>query len=164
MPALVRTVCLAAALAALACSRPDGEDPAPNHAAIQTGFDSAATRLLVALRADRVDSVLALMAEDVTLMPPNEPVLKGKGAVRTWYQGLVSQLRTVSLTVQDREVRIGGEWVTEVASFEWTLAPVASGAEMTERGTYVQVWQREPDGRFLLTREVWNSSTPPVSP
>ena len=164
MPTVSRTVWLAAALATLACSRPDGEDPAPNHAAIQSGFDSAATRLLMALRADAVDSVLALMAEDVILMPPHEPVLKGRTAVRPWYEGLVTQLRTVSLTVQDREVRIGGEWVTEVAGFEWKLAPVAGGAEITEQGTYLQVWRREPDGRFLLIREVWNSSTPLASP
>jgi ketosteroid isomerase-like protein len=28
---------------------------------------------------------MALMADDVVLMPPNEAVLKGKAAVRAWY-------------------------------------------------------------------------------
>lgn len=164
MTSVAPIVWLAAGVAAVACSRPGGDDRAPNHAAIQAGFDSAATRLLVSLRADAVDSVLAVMAEDVILMPPHEPVLKGKTAVRPWYEALVTQLRTVSLTVQDREVRIGGDWVTEVAGFEWKLAPIGGGAEIVERGTYVQVWHREPDGRFLLTREVWNSSTPLANP
>jgi ketosteroid isomerase-like protein len=62
---------------------------------------------------------MALMADDVVLMP-NEAVLKGKPAVRAWYDRLVAQLRTASLTITDREVLIGGDWATELAAFEWS--------------------------------------------
>jgi ketosteroid isomerase-like protein len=106
---------------------------------------------------------MVLMAEDVVLMPPNEAVLKGKAAVRDWYDQLLTQLRTSNLTITDREVLIGGEWATELATFEWTLVPVAGGAAVTDRGSYVQVWHREPDGRWLFARELWNSTTPPVT-
>jgi ketosteroid isomerase-like protein len=26
----------------------------------------------------------------------------------------------------------------------------------------VQVWHHEPDGQWLFTREIWNSTTPPT--
>jgi ketosteroid isomerase-like protein len=107
---------------------------------------------------------MALMADDVVLMPPNEPVLRGKTAVRAWYDQLLTQLRTSSLTITDREVLIGGEWATELAAFEWTLVPVAGGPAVIDRGSYVQVWHREPDGRWLFSRELWNSTAPPVAP
>jgi ketosteroid isomerase-like protein len=163
-PGCRRSACLVTVLAAVACS---GQTPRPDtldRAALRAGVDSAADRLLGALRTDASDSLMALMADDVVLMPPNEAVLKGKPAVRAWYDRLVAQLRTSSLTITDREVLVGDEWATELAAFEWTLVPIAGGPAVIDRGSYVQVWHREPDGRWLFIRELWNSTTPPVSP
>jgi ketosteroid isomerase-like protein len=151
-------------LAAVACSELTPGPGTRDRTAFQAGVDSAANRLLTALRTNASDSLLTLMAEDVVLMPPNEAVLKGKAAVRTWYQQLLTQVRTSSLTITDREVLIGGEWATELAGFEWTLVPVAGGPAVIDRGSYVQVWHREPDGRWLFSRELWNSTTPVAAP
>jgi ketosteroid isomerase-like protein len=150
-------------VAAVACSGRTAGPESLDHAALRAGVDSAANRLLAALRADAPDSLLALMADDVVLMPPNEAVLRGKAAVRMWYDQFLTQLRTSSLNVTDREVLIGGDWATELATFEWTLVPVAGGPPVIDRGSYVQVWHREPDGRWLFSRELWNSTSPPAA-
>jgi uncharacterized protein (TIGR02246 family) len=158
----IRSVSSLTVLVAVACSG----IPAPekvNRTALRAEVDSAAGRLLTALRTNSSDSLMALMAEDVVLMPPNEPVLKGRAAVRAWYDQLLTQLRTSALTITHREVLIGGEWATELATFEWTLVPVAGGPATLDRGSYVQVWHREPDGRWLFARELWNSTTPPAT-
>jgi ketosteroid isomerase-like protein len=121
-----RSAYLLTALAVAAClETPDAKTL--DRGILQAGVDSAANRLLAALRSDNSDSLMALMADDVVLMPPNEAVLRGKEAVRAWYDQFLTQLRTSSLTIADREVLIGGEWATELASFEWTLVPVAGG-------------------------------------
>jgi ketosteroid isomerase-like protein len=145
---------------AVACSNGDGAKSSTPPAALRAGVDSAADLLLAALRADAPDSLVALLADDVVIMPPNEAALKGKAAVRTWYEQFVKQMHTTSLTITGREVLIGGDYATEVAGFEWTLAPVAGGSPVVDRGSYMQVWHREPDGRWKFSREVWNSSTP----
>jgi ketosteroid isomerase-like protein len=156
-----RSTYLLTVLAAVACS---GQTPGAdtfNRAALRAGVDSAANRLLTALRSNASDSLMVLMADDVVLMPPNEAVLKGKAAVRAWYDQLLTQLHTSGLTITDREVLMGGEWATELAAFEWTLVPVAGGPAVIDRGSYAQVWHREADGRWLFSRELWNSTTPP---
>jgi len=130
------------------------------HASQVPAVDSAADRLLSALRSNSSDSLLALMGDDVVLMPPDAPVLEGKEAVRLWYDQFLTQLRTSNLTISDREVFVGGEWATEVAGFEWRLVPIAGGPPMVDRGHYIQVWHRQTDGRWLFAREVWNSSLP----
>ena len=133
MPRATRCAFLLTLLATMACSG----SPAPgtsNAAALGAGVDSVADRLLTALRTNASDSLLVLMADDVVLMPPNEPVLKGKAAVRHWYDQLLTQLRTSNLAITEREVLIGNEWATELATFEWTLAPVAGGPPVTEPG------------------------------
>ena len=147
----------------VACSGQTAIPKTPDHV-VRSSIDSAANRLLAALRADAADSLLALMADDVVIMPPNETVLRGKAAVRAWYDQFLTQMRTSSLTVTDREVFIGGDWATEVAGFEWGLRPVAGGPPLIDRGSYIQVWHREPDGRWLFSREVWNSSAPLPAP
>ena len=144
----------------IACSSQKSGRDTGQQPTLQAGVDSAAARLLAALRSDAPDSLLALMTDDVIIMPPNEPVLKGKAAVRNWYEQFVKQMRTSSLNITDRELLIGGDYAAEVAAFEWTLAPAAGGAPMTDRGSYIQVWHRQPDGRWLFSREVWNSTTP----
>lgn len=155
-----RSACTMVAALVVACSTGDGAQSSRPAAALRAGVDSAADRLLAALRADSPDSLVALVADDVVIMPPNEPPLKGKAAVRTWYDQFVGQMRTSSLTITDREVLIGGDYATEVAGFEWTLAPVAGGPPVVDRGSYMQLWHREADGRWKFSREVWNSSTP----
>ena len=156
-----RVNCLIVVAAAIACCAPGSEKSSTPPAVPQAGVDSAADRLLAALRTDATDSLLALMSDDVIIMPPNEPVLKGKAAVRTWYEQFVQQMHTSSLTITDREVLIGGDFATEVAGFEWTLTPVAGGPPIVDRGSYMQVWHRQPDGRWVFSREVWNSTAPP---
>jgi ketosteroid isomerase-like protein len=147
-------------LLAVACSSPEPESTEASPESSRAAVDSAATRLLSALRTDSPDSLLALMPDDVILMPPHEPVLKGKAAVRAWYEAFVKQLRTTDLTITNRELLIGGDYATEVAEFEWTLVPVAGGAPMTDRGSYIQVWHKQPDGSWVFSREVWNSALP----
>jgi ketosteroid isomerase-like protein len=158
-----RAAYLPTVLAAVACSGAPGAEGL-DRATLQAGVDSAANRLQTALRTIGSDSLMVLMADDVVLMPPNEAVLKGKEAVRAWYDQFLTQLRTTDLTITDREVLIGGEWATELAAFSWTLAPVAGGPPVTDWGSYVQVWHREPDGRWLFARELWNSTSPPLTP
>lgn len=161
MPIATRSAYLLAAFATVACAGRPRPEPV-DHTALRPGVDSAADRLLAALRANASDSLMVLMSDEVVLMPPNEPVLKGKAAVRTWYDQLLTQLRTSSLTITNREVLIGGDWATELATFEWGLVPVAGGPPVIDRGSYVQVWHHEPDGQWLFTREIWNSMIPPA--
>jgi len=164
---LPRPTCSARLLivvAALACSGQTARPGSPDRVALQAEVDSVANRLLTALRTNASDSLMDLMADDVVLMPPNEPVLKGKAAVRAWYGQFLTQLRTSGLTISDREVLIGGEWATEIAAFEWTLVPVAGGPAVIDRGSYMQLWHRQPDGRWLFSRELWNSAAPAAPP
>ncbi|HUQ21206.1 MAG TPA: DUF4440 domain-containing protein [Gemmatimonadaceae bacterium] len=155
-----RWACLLAIGATAACSSPKPKSTTDQSAASRASVDTAASALLAALRSDSKDSLLALMPDDVIIMPPNEPILRGKPAVRAWYEQFLKQLRTKSLDVTNRELFVGDDYATEVAQFVWTLEPVAGGALIVDRGSYVQLWHRGSDGRWVFSREVWNSTTP----
>jgi uncharacterized protein (TIGR02246 family) len=117
-----------------------------------------------ALRTNDADALFAHVAEDVVMMPPGEAVLRGKAAMRAWYAGFLSQYRTSSLTLTDREVFVSGDWAVEVGGYEWGLDSAAGGEPLVDRGHYMQLWKLQPDGNWRFAREIWNSSAPPPPP
>jgi ketosteroid isomerase-like protein len=133
-------------------------------AARRAAFEAATDEFHQGLRTDDADGLFAFVADSVVMMPPGEPAVLGKSAMREWYAGFLSAFRTTSLTLADREVFLGDGWAVELGSFEWGLAPVAGGEPLLDRGSYLQVWSSQPDGQWRFEREIWNSALPAVLP
>ncbi|HEX9164490.1 MAG TPA: DUF4440 domain-containing protein [Gemmatimonadales bacterium] len=110
-----------------------------------------------ALRTDSTDAMMRFVADDVLMAPPGEAVVRGKEAMRAWHTTFLTQYRTTSLTLADQELFVGEGWAVEFGSFEWALAPAAGGDPMVDRGSYMQVWKRTPEGKWQFAREIWNS-------
>jgi ketosteroid isomerase-like protein len=138
---------------------PAGSQPA--QAAGQT-LDEASQAFDTALKKDDTEGVFKLVTDDVVLMPPGEAPLRGKAAARQWYIGLVAQYRTSSLALTQREVFVGDRVGAVVGTHEWILKPVAGGDPVVDRGSYMQIWKQQADGRWLFAREIWNASSPPA--
>ena len=113
-----------------------------------------------ALRTNDADALFALVADDVVMMPPGEAVVSGKAAMRAWYGSFLSQYRTSSLILTNREVFIGGDWAVEVGEYDWSLDSAAGGDPVVDHGNYMQLWKLQHDGSWRFAREIWNSSAP----
>ena len=147
-----------------ACAEPK-PDPTPEAdvSGRRAAYDSANEAFHAGLRAN--DTALFVhVADDVLLMPPGEAPVRGMVAMRAWYSAFLSLYRTSGLTFSDREVFVGDEWAGELGSYEWNLTPVAGGAPVVDRGTYMQLWRKQPDGQWRFAREIWNSSAPAAPP
>lgn len=123
-------------------------------------FESTTKAFHEALRTDDADALFMFVAEDVVLMPPGEPAVHGKSAMRDWYAGFLSVYRTSSFILSKPEVFVTEEWAVEVGSYEWGLSPMAGGDTVVDSGNYMQLWKRQPGGQWRFAREIWNSSTP----
>jgi ketosteroid isomerase-like protein len=150
-------VVLAAVLAG--CSNPQppadsGSDETAAQAVVQAAIDS----FHQALRSNDPEAPFHWVADDVVMMPPGEPQVRGKEAMRTWYAAFLGQFKSAALVFDNVETMMGAGWATHAGTFEWTLTPAAGGANVVDRGNFVQVWQRQPDGRWLFAREIWNST------
>jgi ketosteroid isomerase-like protein len=131
------------------------------HTAVDTGIVERATEAFhEALRTNDLETFMSYVAADVFFMPPGEPPVRGRDALRTWMAAFLAQFRTSSLTLADREVLVGNGWAVELGTFEWALQPVAGGAEVIDRGNYMQVWREQDDKTWKFAREVYNSSVP----
>jgi ketosteroid isomerase-like protein len=125
----------------------------------KAAFEAATAAFHQALRTNDSRAMFAHVADDVHIMPPGEPVVLGKGAMKEWYAGFLSQFHTTSLALSDCEVFVGDGWAVELGTYEWGLEPAAGGEAVLDRGNYMQLWQLL-DGQWQFAREIWNSSTP----
>ena len=145
----------------VACAAPareivDTARVAADRAAVDQGHEA----FLNAMRANNVDSLRLVIAEEAEFTPPNVSVGAGREAYLTWYQQLLTQVKTSEVTVSDRDVTVAGDWAIETGTFDWTVTPVAGGTPVRDQGHFIAIWGRQPDSSWKATRLIWNSSQP----
>jgi ketosteroid isomerase-like protein len=148
------------ALVALACAKPSAQ---VDTAADVQAISAVREREISAFSSGVVDSLVAVYTSDVVMMPPNEPMINGAEAVRTWAQNVASQA-TVAGKYTDAKVTVAGDWAVERYIGELTMTPKAGGAAATEHLKGIHVYQRQPDGSWRIAQDVWNSDAPPPAP
>ena len=154
---LAVTVAVCAACNNSKSSSVDGAGSVPD---MRAAVESTTAAFHQALRTNDSASFYRFIDDNVIMMPPGEGPVRGIAALRTWYDGFLHQYQTSSLTLNDKEVLVGDGWATETGSFEWNLKPTAGGAEIVDRGQYMQIWKRAADGTWKFYREIWNSAVP----
>ena len=131
-------------------------------ASMRADVESTTAAFHQALRTNDTASFYSHVDDNVIMMPPGEAPVRGIAGLRTWYAGFLGMYQTSSLKLDDKEVEVGDGWATETGSYEWGLKPVAGGAEVVDKGHYMQIWKRTPDGQWKFYREIWNSAAPPA--
>jgi len=153
----MRTILLALfAFALTACSGPDdamqGEVSASADELGQMNRDFAA-----ALNAKDAKAAAALYTEDAVLIPPGEPLVRGRAAIEEYWQGAIEAGGVRDVSVETMEALSSGSLGYEIGSFVLTVNG-PDGEPATDRGRYVELLRRGPDGRWMSTHGIWNAS------
>lgn len=102
---------------------------------------------------------VTFLSDDAVLMPPNQPSVVGKDAIRTWNAAMSKQARIARYEPTDNEVVIAGDWAFRRATFEWTMIRNPGGEEVHDVGKFIIIYKRHDDGSWRVARDIWNSST-----
>jgi uncharacterized protein (TIGR02246 family) len=124
----------------------------------RSAIDRVREAHVAALNQGDADAFAAVFSEDAVQMPPNEPANVGRDAIRAWAQGLMS-LFGVQFSLSVEELRPAGDWAYERGAYTILLNPRAGGA-LQDRGKYITIYQRQPDGSWKTARDIWNSNRP----
>lgn len=107
-----------------------------------------------------VDGYVAAVAENGSILPPNTPILTGSEAIRQSAAEMMANpgfaLGWKPTTV---EVSTAGDLGYIVGTYESTLQDV-QGNLVTDRGKYVTVWKKQPDGKWKVVADIFNSDLP----
>ena len=143
-----------AALAVAACAGPTQDEfTAKDTASIRQRSDTLAT----AFNAKDVPKILELYADNSVFMPPNQPILRGGPALKTFFGDLIAQgANGLKLTVD--EVSGHGPLGYASGTYEMEYKP-ASGSATRDRGKFLFVL-RKMVGNWRYEYMIWNSDLP----
>ena len=111
-----------------------------------------------------VEQTIAFYSDDAVVFPPNATSAATKEAIRnSWKEMLGSPGLVISW--QPAKVQIGkaGEMAWLSGTYELTMND-ASGKPINDRGKYLEVWEKRPDGIWKCTADMWNSNLAASSP
>ena len=103
-----------------------------------------------------VERIVSYWSDDAVVIPPGQPVVKGKAAIRAFV--------TSSLQIPGFKIH----WTSEGATFspDGKLAylhgtntmtvPGANGTLVNFAGRGITIWRLEPDGQWRCVVDIWN--------
>jgi ketosteroid isomerase-like protein len=107
-----------------------------------------------------LDKTVSYYAADAIVMPPNAASATTKDAIRKiWQDLLASPGLVISWKATKVEVAKSGDLACLSGTYELTMND-ASGKPMTDHGKYVEVWEKQKNGKWKCGTDIWNSDLP----
>jgi ketosteroid isomerase-like protein len=112
-----------------------------------------------AAKAHDLEGVLSYYADDAFVMPPNQELASNKSGVRKAWTDLLVKGTTVEWTPGVAESAGSGEMVY-VEGFYTAKIAAGKGKTTLDRGKYLSIWKKQPDGTWKSVANTWNSDLP----
>jgi uncharacterized protein (TIGR02246 family) len=108
-----------------------------------------------AIQTGDADALSRPYREDGVFVGPDGNAVRGRAAIRAMYAArAASKARIVDATIQSEgRVAAGPDEVYEWGS-GWVFIQSADGTRAKRGGRYLTVWHRQPDGTWVITRNL----------
>src|SRR5438445_10543371 len=111
-----------------------------------------------------LDKAVSYYSNDATVMPPNASAARTKEAIRkVWQDLLASPGLSISWKATKVDVAKSGDLACLSGTYELTIND-QSGKPVNDHGKYVEVWEKQADGKWKCGADIWNSDLPASAP
>jgi ketosteroid isomerase-like protein len=156
----VRSLALLAPLAFCACAAQQQSMAGTAHVAtgVRVQIEQAAMRFSEAFNRGDAPALAAMYDTGGVVLAPNAPPMYGRQNIEAFWAGAKQQgFKTLNLIVDSVEPI--GSHAIELGRYTLVIQPPGQ-AETTDRGKYMVLWKRQPDGSWKLYRDTFNTSMP----
>ena len=120
----------------------------------QQAIRETTTSLETAFNAKDIDKILTLYTENSVFMPPNKPLLRGRPALKGFYDGLVNGgSKDLKLTPSD----VAGHGPLAYESGSYSMM----NGNVHDRGKFLFIY-RNMNGAWKIEYTSWSSDLPPT--
>ena len=112
-----------------------------------------------AFSSGNLDGLVALFTDDAVQMPNNAPIVVGKDEIRSRAEENFAN-NTFKLTATVEDIKVSGDWAYVRGNVINITTPKGDGADVTEEGKWIAVYQRQSDGSWKIYSEIWNLDAP----
>jgi len=117
-----------------------------------------------AAAAKDVEQTTAFYSDEAIVFPPNATSAATKQAIRNGWKEMLGSPGFV-ISWQPTKVQVGKSaemaWVS--GTYELTMND-ANGKPISDRGKYLEVWEKQTDGNWKCAADMWNSDLAASSP
>jgi ketosteroid isomerase-like protein len=107
--------------------------------------------------AKNLEKTVSFYSADAIVMPPNAPAATSSEAIRKgWQDLLASPGLVISWKTTKVEVAKSGDLACLSGTYELTMND-ASSKPVNDHGKYVEVWEKQSDGKWKCGTDIWNS-------
>jgi ketosteroid isomerase-like protein len=107
--------------------------------------------------AKSLEKTVSFYSADAIVMPPNAPAATSSEAIRKgWQDLLASPGLVISWKTTKVEVAKSGDLACLSGTYELTMND-ASSKPVNDHGKYVEVWEKQSDGKWKCGTDIWNS-------
>ena len=121
--------------------------------------------LVAAVNHSDAESASQLWTDDGHMMPPNLPTIHGRAAIRAHFADLFTRLQ-FQYTLSNAELQLCGDTALERVHYHVIVSSNDKRSTVEDYGKGLHVYRRQPDGRWLLDADIWNSdggANPPTA-
>ena len=112
-----------------------------------------------------LDGTVAFYADDAVLLAPNAPIAKDKKSIREAWAAMLVPGSSVSWKISKLELAKSGELGYVYGTYELTMKDSKGGADIHDTGKNVEIWKKQPDGKWKCIVDTFNSDLPlPAAP
>jgi len=98
-----------------------------------------------------------LYTEDAVLMPPNLPMIRGREGIQAWNEAS-PPITDFNLTIV--EIDGCGDLAFVLGTYSMTIALEGIPEPIQDTGKYIEIRQKQEDGSWLISRDIFNSDLP----
>jgi ketosteroid isomerase-like protein len=164
MQMLKKVLFLTMVVATMGACAPAPAPPAapPDTSADEAKLKSDLQKWFEDMAAGNFDAVAAQYADNSVLMPPNQPAVSGRTAVRESLAKMGGEMKAGGVTLKNTGTT--GIGVTgDMAWMSGTYAVSDAKGTIVEVGKYLSV-HKKTNGAWLYIRDTWNADAPPPPP
>jgi ketosteroid isomerase-like protein len=145
-------------------SSPSPSEKASNMQSVEQLVRDLDAQWAKAAAAKDVERTIAYYSDDAIVLPPNATGAATREEVRNVWKDM---LATPGLVITWEPTRVqlakSGEMAWISGMYELTMND-ASGKPITDRGKYLEVWERQADRNWKCRADMWNSDLPVSEP
>ena len=138
--------------------------PPPDVAAVRKTIEAMLDKAEKDMMAGTMDTTMAGYTDDAVSMPNYGPLLKGKPAIKAFYQQMMGMgMKFTKVDFVTTDVHVGGPYAYELGTYTMTMEMMGMPS-MDDQGKYITVYELGKDGTWRIKVETWNTNRPPPMP
>jgi ketosteroid isomerase-like protein len=133
--------------------------PGPQSSSVQDTIAKIRSEWARDMHEKRPEELVLLYAPDAVFILPNGERVTGRQDIRELCKKVMA-IFTSDLTFHSISSEDSVNLAYDSGDYRETLLRLADGSTLHSQGSYLMVFKRQPDGKWLIAQQVWTGSEP----